>query len=43
MGLAGFLLLACASLACYAGLAWLLLRYFNRGPFRLAKEILASM
>lgn len=43
MGPAGFVLLACASIACYAGLAWLLLRYFNRGPFRLAKEILASM
>jgi O-antigen/teichoic acid export membrane protein len=42
-GVAGFALLACASLACYTGLAWILLRYVNRGPFSLAKEILSSM
>jgi O-antigen/teichoic acid export membrane protein len=42
-GVAGFAALACASLACYAGLAWLLLRRFGRGPFKLAGEIRASM
>ena len=43
MGAAGFVFLALGSLACYSAMSWLLLRYFGRGPFKLAKEILASM
>ncbi len=32
-----------ASLVCYAGLSWVLLKFFDRGPLRLAKDILASI
>jgi lipopolysaccharide exporter len=43
VGVGGFVGLFCASLLCYAALSWILLKYFDRGPFKLAKEVLASM
>jgi len=43
VGVGGFVGLLCASLLCYAALSWILVRYFDRGPFKLAKEVLASM
>jgi len=43
IGVIEFALLLFAALLCYAGLSWVLLKYFDRGPFKLAKEILASI
>jgi O-antigen/teichoic acid export membrane protein len=42
-GVIGLVSLIVASLVCYAGLSWILLKYFDRGPLRLAKDILASI
>jgi hypothetical protein len=43
VGVIGFAFLFLTALLCYAGLSWVLLRYFDRGPFRLAKDMLASI
>jgi lipopolysaccharide exporter len=43
VGMIGFAAMALAALLCYAALSWILLRYFDRGLFKLTKEIIASM
>jgi len=43
IGATGLVSLTTASLVCYAGLSWVLLKFFDRGPLRLAKDILASI
>jgi O-antigen/teichoic acid export membrane protein len=42
-GILEFTFLSITSLLCYLGLSFVLLKYFNHGLFRVAKEILASM
>jgi O-antigen/teichoic acid export membrane protein len=42
-GILEFVFLSLASVLCYSGLSLVLLKYFDQGPLKAAKEILASM
>jgi O-antigen/teichoic acid export membrane protein len=43
VGVVGLLVYVVAAVVCYAALSWALLRYFGRGPLKLAKDVLASI